>query len=539
MGIQAVSVPIVFPVLYEPFFGSQAAYQPYLTFYSQVAQAVRAAGLKLIVDNEILYSNDIAAGWTNMNAFYSTLTWPQYVAARAQMAATIAKTIQPDYLLVAEEPDTEATQTGQQNLNNPADTAQMVAAEIAAVQGLNLSKVPKLGAGVGTWLVDFADYINAYDLLPLDYIDFHVLTINTISQFSFLDNALIIASMAAAAGKPVAISQAWPTKVAAGEWNVLPLDEIRARGPFSFWAPLDDYFLQTMQALAKYTQMVYMVPEFPVYFSAYQTYGGTLANGGAANCTCTSTSCSDYVIMQTENSLASAAISQMEYTTTAFSYYNQLVTPPDTTPPSAPTILTGTAGYTAANLAWAASSDNVGVVGYNVYRCIPPAFQQPCAAGTNAWIADTDVTAFNDSGLTANTPYNYQVEGYDLAKKHSPLATLSLQTHGVSVDSVPSLAATVISPKEIDLSWAAPSNTSNLNKYLIYSGPSASSLQQVGVALSTQLTFKNLSLAPGTTYWYGVVAVDSEINAPMSPLASAATLPLPDHQQRSRGAYRH
>ena len=90
MGIQAVSVPIVFPVLYEPFFGSQAAYQPYLTFYSQVAQAVRAAGLKLIVDNEVLYSNDIAAGWTNMNAFYSTLTWPQYVTARAQMDATIA-----------------------------------------------------------------------------------------------------------------------------------------------------------------------------------------------------------------------------------------------------------------------------------------------------------------------------------------------------------------------------------------------------------------------------------------------------------------
>ena len=45
LGVQAVSVAVLFPVLYEPFYGSQTALQPYLDFYSQVAQAVRAAGI--------------------------------------------------------------------------------------------------------------------------------------------------------------------------------------------------------------------------------------------------------------------------------------------------------------------------------------------------------------------------------------------------------------------------------------------------------------------------------------------------------------
>ena len=95
LGVQGVSIPILFPVLYAPFYGAgsagQTAMQPYLTFYESVAQAVRAAGLKLIVDDEIVFSNDIQAGWTNMNAFYSTLSWPEYMAARATQAATIAQ----------------------------------------------------------------------------------------------------------------------------------------------------------------------------------------------------------------------------------------------------------------------------------------------------------------------------------------------------------------------------------------------------------------------------------------------------------------
>jgi fibronectin type 3 domain-containing protein len=534
LGVQAILVPVLFPILYEPFYGSQSAYQPYLTFYTQVAQAVRAAGLKLIVDNEILFSNDTAAGWTNMNEFYGPLTWPEYIAARAQMAATIEQYMQPDYLMLANEPDTEAFQTGQQNLLNPADAVQMVQAEITAVQDYlqtaTVSPIPKLGAGFGTWLpahgsATLVDYLNAYTPLPLDYIDFHLLPINTVRDTNFLNNALTIASMAAAAGKPVAISQAWMEDEMAAEVDVVNIDVIRARGPFSFWAPLNAYFLQTAQALASYTNMIYMVPQFPVYFSAQQTYGGTVDNGGALNCTCTTTSCSDYDIIQTENSLATVADQQSVYTINAVDYYNQLVTTPDTIPPTLPGALTGTAGTAGVQLAWGASTDNIGVAGYNVLRCTPPAAGQPCAG---VWIANSTLPSFHDSTVTTETLYNYQVQAFDFANNTSPLSqTLSLQTLRTSADSATNLVATAVSAQEINLSWSPPTDPTGLGQYQVFSGTSPSNLSEIVVAKSTTTTYKNQPLSPGTTYYYGVVALEDGIAAPMTPLASATTLPMP------------
>ena len=538
MGVQAVSLPILFPILYAPFYGAgaagQTAMQPYLTFYESVAQAVRQAGLKLIVDDEILFSNDIQAGWTNMNTFYSTLTWPAYVTARATMAATIAQYIQPDFLSVANEPDTEAVQTGQSNLNNPSDAAQMVLAEIVAVQALNLTTPPKLGAGFGTWLAltgtsSLQNYIDAYVTLPLDYIDFHVIPVNTVNNDNFLQNALTVASAAAAAGKAVAVGQAWLGKAAASEqaggYSLSNIDVQRSRQTFSFWQPLDAYYAQVMETLANYTEMAYLDFYQTFFYSAYQTYGGNAGNGGSANCTCTTSSCSPYEIMAAESPLANAADLASTYSALGFSFNNQLVTTPDTTPPTQPTGLTGTAGLTQATLSWQPSTDDTGVAGYNVYRCTPPAQGQSCAA---VFLDDTTLPTYNDPTLTTNTPYNYQVQAYDFANNHSPLSTvLSLQTFRTSADSATNLAATAISPSEIDLSWSPPSNTTGLSQYLIYAGTSPSSVQQVATRGSTQTTYKNMNLAPRTTYYFGIVAMEQGIAAPMSNEAYATTLPLP------------
>jgi cellulose 1,4-beta-cellobiosidase len=75
----------------------------------------------------------------------------------------------------------------------------------------------------------------------------------------------------------------------------------------------------------------------------------------------------------------------------------------DTTPPSAPTSLsvTGTTSGSV-SLSWAASTDDTGVTGYDVYR-------NGSLVGTSA------VTSFTDAGLSASTSYTYTVKAYDAA----------------------------------------------------------------------------------------------------------------------------
>src|SRR5207247_170866 len=84
--------------------------------------------------------------------------------------------------------------------------------------------------------------------------------------------------------------------------------------------------------------------------------------------------------------------------------------PPDTTPPTTPSGLTATAaGSSQINLAWTASTDNVGVTGYLIERC------QGSGCTTFAQTASVTTTTFNNTGLTAGTAYSYRVRATDAA----------------------------------------------------------------------------------------------------------------------------
>jgi chitodextrinase len=95
----------------------------------------------------------------------------------------------------------------------------------------------------------------------------------------------------------------------------------------------------------------------------------------------------------------------------AFAVYSELfggggtTTPPptDTQAPTAPTALKATASNaTTVALTWTASTDNVGVTGYQIFR-----------GGTQVGTSTT--TAYTDSGLTASTAYSYTVKATDAA----------------------------------------------------------------------------------------------------------------------------
>jgi PKD repeat protein len=77
----------------------------------------------------------------------------------------------------------------------------------------------------------------------------------------------------------------------------------------------------------------------------------------------------------------------------------------DTSPPSVPTIL-GTVAKTASTLTfiWRPASDNIGVVGYEIFR-----------DGATVPAGSTVEPVFTDSGLEENSPHTYTVKAYDAA----------------------------------------------------------------------------------------------------------------------------
>ena len=97
----------------------------------------------------------------------------------------------------------------------------------------------------------------------------------------------------------------------------------------------------------------------------------------------------------------------------------------DTTAPSVPTGLTAAAvSSSQINLSWTASSDNVGVSGYRVYR-----------GGTQ--IATTSMTSYANTGLSPSTTYSYTVAAYDAAGNLSAQSSSASATTQAPPDTTP------------------------------------------------------------------------------------------------------
>lgn len=83
----------------------------------------------------------------------------------------------------------------------------------------------------------------------------------------------------------------------------------------------------------------------------------------------------------------------------------------DTTAPSAPSNLTAKAsGARQIDLSWAASTDNVGVAGYHLYR-------------NNSRIATVTITTYSDGTVKPSTRYTYYVQAFDAAGNVSAAST--------------------------------------------------------------------------------------------------------------------
>ena len=133
---------------------------------------------------------------------------------------------------------------------------------------------------------------------------------------------------------------------------------------------------------------------------------------------------------------------------------------PDTTPPTVPTNLsvTGTSPSTV-SLAWTASTENVGVTGYKIYR-------------GGVQIGSSGVASYTDTGLTASTTYSYTVSAYDAAGNNSAQSAAVRATTTTLPDTTPpsvpaNLSVTGTSPSTVSLAWTASTDNVGVTGYKI------------------------------------------------------------------------
>jgi chitodextrinase len=182
---------------------------------------------------------------------------------------------------------------------------------------------------------------------------------------------------------------------------------------------------------------------------------------------------------------------------------------PDQTAPSVPTGVGATAqSETSIQVTWTASTDNVGVTGYKVYR-------NGSQVGTSA------TTSYTNTGLSPWTIYSYTVSAYDAASNNSAQSSpaVTAKTPDNTAPSVPTgVTATAQSSSSISVSWTASTDNVGVTGYKVYRNGS-----QVGTSATTSYTDTGLSAS--TTYSYTVSAYDAASNnsAQSSPAATATT----------------
>lgn len=183
----------------------------------------------------------------------------------------------------------------------------------------------------------------------------------------------------------------------------------------------------------------------------------------------------------------------------------------DTTNPSIPGNLTAApVSNIQINLTWTASTDNVGVSGYQIFR-------------DGVQVATTTANYFNNTGLTASTTYAYHVRAFDAAGNKSDASnTISTTTLNINDNTNPStpsnLNAAVISANQINLSWNASTDNTAVAGYEIFRNGSQ-------IATTTANSFQNIGLTATTTYNYMVRAFDAAGNrSDYSNTVSATTL---------------
>lgn len=195
----------------------------------------------------------------------------------------------------------------------------------------------------------------------------------------------------------------------------------------------------------------------------------------------------------------------------SFSYgevedYTVQISGGDTQAPTAPgSLASSNITASSVNLSWTASSDNVGVTGYDVYR-------------NGVLLASTASTSYSVTGLSSNTTYQFYVKAKDAAGNVSAasntisVTTLFIDTQAPTAPS--NLTASNITTNSATLAWTASTDNVGVTGYDVYKN-------SVLVASTTTTSYNATELTANTTYQFYVKAKDAagNVSAASSTLA--------------------
>ncbi|WP_410567583.1 PQQ-dependent sugar dehydrogenase [Amycolatopsis sp. cmx-4-61] len=164
----------------------------------------------------------------------------------------------------------------------------------------------------------------------------------------------------------------------------------------------------------------------------------------------------------------------------------------DTQPPTTPTRVRATASGTTVTVRWTAATDNVGVTGYEVLR-------DGATAGSTAGAGST---SFTDSGLAANTRYQYRVRARDAqGNRSAPSAPIAVTTGASCATALCSVTRVTT---ETDLPWGL---TTLPDGQVLYSRRDTYEIVRLDPATGTKTVVGRMPNVAGTDGEGGVLGI--------------------------------
>lgn len=164
LGVKGIVLQINYPLLTFHFTADAPAY---LTAFKEIANEIRAIGLKVIVEHNVLLPG---FSFLNPTSYYSTLSKKQFGKENYAEILDIVKQVKPDYLSLVTEPGTfESVLKLQMTV---ADWKAYVKGVVGRLPVDVPTNTAKLGAGCGAW--ESSDFVTAFaEIGGLDFIDIH------------------------------------------------------------------------------------------------------------------------------------------------------------------------------------------------------------------------------------------------------------------------------------------------------------------------------------------------------------------------------